>query len=243
MAAEEMKETPAAVVPSAPSLATTPPVQSSTSTTATSSSSRLAGLSIVVVGGGIGGLATALALQQQGCSNVVVYERDASATIRRQGYGLTLTHNEKGPLATLGLLEHLAARDEKEAPSRRHWVFGVGGRVLGFFGNDFSSRVPVQRGNLRVPREELRAILLRALAPGTVVYGKTMASYNDGADGVDVTFNDGTTAAADVLVGADGIRSKVRTGLYTDPLQVRLGWVQDEQRCYCRRRRRRRRRS
>ena len=56
--------------------------------------------SIAIVGGGIAGLGAALALQQKGF-RVKVYERDLLFEDRRQGYGLTLTNNPKGPLGMM----------------------------------------------------------------------------------------------------------------------------------------------
>ena len=55
---------------------------------------------VVVIGAGLGGLAIALALQRNRVK-CVVYERDNKLTDRRQGYGMTLTNNPKGPLAAL----------------------------------------------------------------------------------------------------------------------------------------------
>lgn len=82
---------------------------------------------IAIIGGGIGGLSTALSLQLAGFSNVHVFERNDAPTNREQrkrrdGYGLTLTYNPKGPLAKMGILEELAQRD---TPSRSHYVFSV----------------------------------------------------------------------------------------------------------------------
>ena len=57
-------------------------------------------LSVIIVGGGLGGLAAALALQKRNIE-CRVFERDPEISTRRQGYGLTLTNNIKGPLAEL----------------------------------------------------------------------------------------------------------------------------------------------
>jgi heterodisulfide reductase subunit A-like polyferredoxin len=83
--------------------------------------------SIAIVGGGIAGLASALALQQKGFK-VTVYERDQLFEDRRQGYGLTLTNNPKGPLAELNLLQECIERD---CPSNAHWIFAPKGDILG----------------------------------------------------------------------------------------------------------------
>lgn len=133
---------------------------------------------IGIVGGGIGGLSTALALKRAGFSHVVVYERDECFDqYRRDGYGLTLTYNPKGPLAKLGILEQVCLHD---TPSRSHYLFQAPkGDILGYYGRAFSAynddknddgihhqRVGFrtgQRGNLRIPRQKLREILLHEL--------------------------------------------------------------------------------
>ena len=89
---------------------------------------------IAVIGSGMGGLSAALSLKQAGFSNVTVYERDVHFSERRDGYGLTLSYNEKGPLAKLGLLETVARVD---CPSRSHYVFKPDGTILGYYGNAF----------------------------------------------------------------------------------------------------------
>lgn len=66
---------------------------------------------VVIVGGGIGGLATALALQQRGI-HCVVYERDTGWDQRRRGYGLTLGPSSWAVIAELGIEADLRAVDE-----------------------------------------------------------------------------------------------------------------------------------
>ncbi len=172
---------------------------------------------VAIVGGGIGGLATALALQQAGL-RARVYERDIAFAVRRQGYGLTLSTTNSA-LAALGLLEELRQRD---VPSRSHFVFKSDGEVLGYFGNAFSKlehgdRPLPDRGNLRVPRQVLRQMLLDRLAPGTVEWGHQLADFVDhppakggAGGGVTLTFASGKVVEAAALIGADGIHSVVR---------------------------------
>ena len=91
---------------------------------------------------------------------------------------MTLTHNEQGPLAKLGILDTIKARDE-EKPSRRHWIFSSDGVILGYYGDYAPPSVErTQRGNLRIPRQELRTILLQRLRPGTVQWGKRLVGFN-----------------------------------------------------------------
>ena len=152
---------------------------------------------IGIVGGGLAGLSAALSIVRSldgGGGNrrgnrrgrVTVYERDLSPRDRREGYGMTLTYDPSGPLARLGVLEDVARRD---CPSRCHYLFDGGGRVMGYYGNAFrgggDGRGAGQRGNLRVPRGELRDVLMEALREQdggsivTVEWGKRLRSYVD----------------------------------------------------------------
>ena len=174
-------------------------------------------LRVGIVGGGLGGLGVALCLQRLG-ADCVVYERDAFFSDRKQGYGLTLTNNKKGGLAKLGLLEECIRRD---CASRCHWIFSPEGSVLGYFGRAFSTsstnskiddaNESEMRGNLRVPRQDLRQLLIDKLAPGTIEWGRRLSDYREDDAGVLLDWCDGsTTGPFDVVVGADGIRSRVR---------------------------------
>ena len=155
---------------------------------------------IAVIGSGMGGLSAALSLKQAGFSNVTVYERDVHFSERRDGYGLTLSYNEKGPLAKLGLLETVARVD---CPSRSHYVFKPDGTILGYYGNAFHNvgveklsqrRGLGQRGNLRIPRQRLRRIMMDELLSSSssssssdadgggkaaVEWGKRLVSFED----------------------------------------------------------------
>ena len=154
-------------------------------------------LSIAIVGGGIGGLAAAVALQQKGFK-VTVYERDSRFGDRRQGYGLTLTNNKKGPLAELGLLQKCI---EEDCPSNAHWVFNPQGDILGYYGRVFKrdcrnilesdvklgremGAEDVNRGNLRIPRESLRKMLLEKLQPDSIIWGVKLIDYEEHSSGV-----------------------------------------------------------
>ncbi|KAK3238983.1 hypothetical protein CYMTET_51059 [Cymbomonas tetramitiformis] len=161
----------------------------------------------------------ALALEQRGF-NVAVFERDDHFSQRKQGYGLTLVYNESGPLAELGLLKLCAKED---TPSRSHYVFDSGGSILGYFGNSFplpQVALP-QRGNLRIPRQALRKMLLDRLHAGTVRWGHRLMGYEEHPDaaGVSLTFENGSVEQAALLVGADGVNSLIRTHKTLDPLK------------------------
>lgn len=175
--------------------------------------------SIAIVGSGPGALSAALALQQEGFRNIKIYERDEHFSSRKDGYGLTLTYNPSmtSPLTKLGLLEKLARLD---CPSRSHYIFDTRGKVLGYFGNAFSkssSRGYGQRGNLRVPRQVLRRVMMDTLIERDVdhkvriEWNKRLMGYSDikSPHQTRLEFEDGSTATADILIGADGVRSTV----------------------------------
>ena len=175
---------------------------------------------VIIVGGGIGGLAAACALQLCGI-RCTVYERDGSCEERR-GYGLTLSN--ANALAALGL-EDECREINRRCVSDCHWVFDASGAVLGYFGIAFTRKLHVQRGNLRVPRLELRRKLYERLAPGTVRWGWRLSQYEEDVDGGGVTAHfervepssvECETVRASLLVGADGVRSVCRALKFGD---------------------------
>ncbi len=177
-------------------------------------------LPVLIVGGGIAGLAAAVALAQRKIP-CLVFERDPAFEGRKQGYGMTL--QACNALAELGVLEHVRKLD---TASHEHWTFGPDGHVLGYFGNAYrpsNSEQQAQRGNIRVPREHLRKLLLDRLVelcPETAImrWGLQLCRYEEHAERVEATFapSAGSSETSEVvvngsvLVGADGIKSIVR---------------------------------
>jgi hypothetical protein len=182
---------------------------------------------IAVVGGGIGGAALALALQQRGM-RVALFEKDSSFSERRQGYGLTMQQGGTA-LAKLGL-------QPEGVSSSSHFVFSPRGEVLGFFGRALmgggeavatmattagggaclaKGRKNRQDPNRQIPRQRLRERLLAELKSGTVRWGQAYAGHEQlpAGGGVRCRFADGTVQDAAVLVGADGIGSPMRHSL------------------------------
>jgi salicylate hydroxylase len=170
---------------------------------------------IAIVGSGLAALSTAVSLERVGFSNIAIYERDASHSSRQAGYGLTLQYNPSGVLAKLNMLNAIADAD---CPSRSHYMFDWRGNIIGYFGNAFSPEIRGagwgQRGNLRVPRQEVRRILLDQLRCSAVHWNHRLVDVKRSGVSpvVKLIFEHCDTVViveADFVVGADGIRSTV----------------------------------
>ncbi|MET7727224.1 FAD-dependent oxidoreductase [Streptomyces mirabilis] len=162
---------------------------------------------ISIIGAGPGGLTCARILQQHGIP-VTVYDRDPEVNSRNQGGSLDL-HEEDGQLALreAGLLEEFFALARLESQEMRR--MDPAGRVLAHHLPDAGETVSPE-----IDRGQLRDLLLGSLAAGTVQWGRTLASVSGPADGPrTLTFADGTAVEADLVIGADGAFSRVRTAV------------------------------
>jgi 2-polyprenyl-6-methoxyphenol hydroxylase-like FAD-dependent oxidoreductase len=159
---------------------------------------------IAVIGAGPGGLTFARVLQRHGLS-VTVYERDAGAAARDQGGTLDMqVGTGQAALAAAGLLDAFFPLSRPEGQSGR--IADKSGAIV----FDEPAR-PGENFNPEIDRGVLRELLLASLEPGTVRWGAALESatpLGDGRHGL--AFADGTTATADLLVGADGAWSRVR---------------------------------
>ncbi|KWE18341.1 monooxygenase [Burkholderia cepacia] len=163
---------------------------------------------ILVVGAGIGGLTAAIALTQRGF-DVTVYEQ--ATKLAEVGAGLQLSPNGVAVLAELGLLEELTAiACEPDAKRIRLWNTGQSWPLFDL-GKDCVARYGFPY--LMVHRGDLHALLLRAmlrLRPGSVITGAKLTDIEAQPNGVSARFEDGRTATGDLMIGADGVHSRVR---------------------------------
>tara|TARA_R110001592_G_scaffold75225_1_gene227845 strand:+ start:6896 stop:8383 length:1488 start_codon:yes stop_codon:yes gene_type:complete len=178
---------------------------------------------LAIIGGGIGGVALAVACLHRGIP-FTLYERDHSFDQRSQGYGLTLQQASKA-MAGLGLQSL-----EEGIISTRHVVHNTEGKVLGEWGMrkwlEAYAQTNPRRTNIHIARQSLRLALLQQLQDSEQVkWGHQFVGYTEKSDRkLDLRFQiDGTlkSAQADLIVGADGIRSAVRNtiiGEETSPL-------------------------
>ena len=163
--------------------------------------------SALIIGGGIGGLTAALAFRQKGW-NVAVYE--AAPELRPVGKGIWAPANAMQVLNELGLA---AAVAEAGCPLDSIQLRTKSGTVLSAF--DLGP-VKAQYGQttISIQRAALIGILAAALPVGALHLGKRFSRFESGPDQVAAYFEDGSQAAGDLLVGADGIHSVVREQLF-----------------------------
>jgi len=164
---------------------------------------------IAVVGGGLGGLTVAGLLQRQGYA-VTVYEQ--AETFSRIGAGIILSANPVKVLQRLGLEAGLVARGIKpDAYVSRHWETGETTYEIEF---DAASERRYGAPYLNVHRADLHDLLQEPLRPGSLLFGHRLAGVEAHGDALRLRFDNGATAEADIVIGADGIDSRVREALF-----------------------------
>jgi 2-polyprenyl-6-methoxyphenol hydroxylase-like FAD-dependent oxidoreductase len=160
---------------------------------------------VLIVGGGIGGLALAAFLRKQGISPLIV---DKAHVWKAAGYGIALWPNGHAALTALGLGERI----EQGGVSVTHQVLlDAHGKELGHLNlEEITQRYgPI----LAVNRSFLHGLLQDACAGIPVRLGTSVQALAQG-DAVSATFSDGTTEKFDLVVGSDGIDSSVRGLLF-----------------------------
>jgi salicylate hydroxylase len=163
---------------------------------------------VAIIGGGIGGLTAACALLRAG-AEVSVYE--AAGELKEIGAGVALHPN------AMRVLRFIGVEDEVRKVAGRTEVAvtrdGIGGRVI----SRTSRAAQVAAHGIEpatVHRADLLDVLAAALPPGLVSLGKRCLSAGTEGGLAVARFADGTAAEADVIIGADGIHSAVRTSLF-----------------------------
>jgi len=177
---------------------------------------------IAIIGGGIGGVALAVACLHRGIP-FTLYERDCSFDARSQGYGLTLQQASKA-------IQAFGITSLKEGVvSTKHIVHSTDGKIIGEWGMrkwmQTNAKKSPKRTNIHIARQSLRLALLEQLnGHSKVQWGHQFIKYKEGKD-VDLTFKVNgqlKKVKADLVVGADGIRSSVRKQLINkDPSKLR----------------------
>jgi 2-polyprenyl-6-methoxyphenol hydroxylase-like FAD-dependent oxidoreductase len=166
-------------------------------------------LSVAVIGGGIGGLTAALSLRRAGL-DVRVFEQ--AGALGEVGAGIQISPNATRILHRLGLAEALSGRGVRPvAVYQRRWDDGrtllrvpLGAEVEAAFGAPY----------YHFHRADLLAALAGALPSDRVHLGHRLADLTERDGHVEASFDNGARVGAAVLIGADGIHSRVRALLF-----------------------------
>lgn len=171
---------------------------------------------VAIIGGGLGGLALAVACRHRGIP-FTIYERDEHFDQRAQGYGLTMQQATKA-LECFGISKLQAG-----ITSTKHVVHRPDGSVVGEWGlrkwGRSDTKASPRRHNIHLPRQSLRHELLQALGGhDKVQWNHRLLSYEECGSHATLRFEAaGDTPTkqvnAHLVVGADGIRSVVRSQL------------------------------
>jgi salicylate hydroxylase len=163
---------------------------------------------VAIIGGGIGGLTAANALSRAGME-VAVYE--AAAELKEIGAGVALHANAMRVLRSIGVEDGV-----RKVAGRSEWAVtrnGKTGRVISKT-NRKQQAAAFGLQSATVHRADLLDVLADALPADMVTLGKRCTQVEPGGDTAVARFADGTEIEADVIVGADGIHSAVRTALF-----------------------------
>ncbi|CAN5478000.1 FAD-dependent monooxygenase [soil metagenome] len=167
---------------------------------------------IVIVGAGIGGLVLTLALQRAGIE-VEVYE--AAETLDEVGAGVALWSNSTRLLHGLGLEDELAEFGSE--PTQLIIRDGVDGADIirheltedAWYRNEFGAPY------YGIHRRSFQKILADRVTPGTIKLGHRLVGIEQPDSGTTrLQWGNGTTTEAGLVVGADGIRSMVRSWMF-----------------------------
>ena len=166
--------------------------------------------SILIAGGGVGGLTLALSLHQAGIACRVF---EAAPEIRSLGVGINLLSHAMRELTELGLLDALraVAVETREVCFYNRYGQFIHKEPRGKFAGYDWPQLSIHRGDLH---EVLLAAVRQRLGGDAFVLGKKAVGFTQDADRITLQFEDGTSAQGSAVVGCDGIHSAIRKQLH-----------------------------
>ncbi|KAK2610018.1 hypothetical protein N8I77_003478 [Diaporthe amygdali] len=182
-------------------------------------------LQIAIIGAGIAGLGAAIALKSHPAVDVQIYER--ANELREIGASIALGPNGMRTLDMLGvdnaLSPDIAFRNKSRHPMiYKHYKTGEVVSV-----DDHKGKVDQRHLTARFYRAHLQQALVEHVDPSRLHLNKPFDTviFDEKINKQVLSFGDGTTATADIILGADGIHSKVRTFFVPSTRTGWTGWV------------------
>lgn len=167
---------------------------------------------ILIIGAGLSGLALGQALKQASI-NFRIFERDQAASFRAQGYRIRIDQRGGDALQRMLPAHRFKQFEDSCAP-----VIPGGHRVNAITLDELAGGggMPPQIGNAwNADRTVLRNVLLTNIE-SHITFDKSFEKYDLTDDGVTVHFTDGSSTSGSLLIGADGVRSRVRKQMLPD---------------------------
>ena len=166
---------------------------------------------IAIIGGGIGGLTAGIALQKVGLEPVI-YER--APEFGEVGAGISLSPNAVKGLNSIGLGDFLEATANE--PLHQYLFHGLTGEILMDINRE-DCRDQYGGPYLQLHRADLMDGLIKAFGQDKCEMGKALSGLSQDEQHVELRFEDGTSAEADIVIGVDGLRSIIRDTLFDTP--------------------------
>ena len=175
---------------------------------------------IAVIGAGLGGAAAAALMHKAGFT-VRLYER--ASRFERIGAGIHVGPNVMKIMRRMGIEDEL----NRQGAHPDAW-YSRDGRSA-----EIMARIPLGdyavnhygASYLTVHRGDFHALMMDAIPPEIVAFGKSLDKVEDRGDDVLLSFSDGSTEVADIVIGGDGINSKLRETLMGAELPKDTGYV------------------
>ena len=169
---------------------------------------------IAIIGGGIGGLSASLALRQFGFEPEVF---EQAPELLEVGAAIAVWPNAMRLLQALGIgetvIQHAGVIEQVR------WLTEDGSPL-----NQMRFQ-PTDAPAVALHRAELQSVLLRALPENSIHLGHVFLGWQQEGDVVSGRFADGSSIACDLLIGADGLHSQVRTQLLDDGPPLQRGYI------------------
>ena len=154
---------------------------------------------VTIIGAGIAGLTTAIALQNIGISTTIF---ESSPSIKPVGAGLGIAHNALMALKKIGLEKEIV---ELGKPIHAFSILDQKGKLI-----TKSQFDKLNQSSIAIHRASLQDALLAKIDPKTIHLGKSLTNLVHTSSGLQLTFDDQTTVQTDYLIAAEGIHSTIR---------------------------------